>query len=130
MTHNEKLDYLLAIINQNPEKLYDDIYKKVDIPISWDEYIRLIKELLSNKCLEHDHYVGVSITERGRYKLNHSFSKEEKAGQKINKLEAKEMELSENNSEWHLGHSILNMYNAFLNKVSMQISKYLPREKG
>jgi hypothetical protein len=109
MTNNEKLDYLLTIFHQNPEMIYIDLYKRVKSRLSWDEYMRLIKELVHNKCLEHDCYVGVRITERGSYKLIHAISNEEKALREFWVLQAKETELSKHASKWDMGLILINL---------------------
>lgn len=58
MRHEEKLDYLLRVIHQYPEMSYSDIYKKLDKAMIWDEYIKLIKELIDHHCLAYDFYLG------------------------------------------------------------------------
>ena len=130
MRHEEKLDYLLRVIHQYPEMSYSDIYVKLDKAMIWDEYIKLIKELVDHHCLAYDFYLGVRLTEEGRYKLIHPFTTQETAQQQIHRLKAKERKVSNYTNAWHVGLSFFNLYHMCLNKISLHMSKYLPREKG
>lgn len=109
MTRNKKLDYLLNIIRQFPNKTDPEIAELVKMHISTEECYKLIDELFEGGYIKREFKNEVNLTTLGRDKLSNPFAKEEKERRKKEAVDLKLIRATLKAAKFNKTSTIINL---------------------